>query len=82
MTPLLKKQGQISIRTLERSNENHHLWNNNGIWNLNYTMHPTPTTKQRIRVSLGTSSIEEARAIRDRFFREAGAGISRLIRDR
>ncbi|MEN9359732.1 MAG: hypothetical protein RL095_1267 [Verrucomicrobiota bacterium] len=74
----LVAHGRISIRTLDTSNQNHHLWNNNGIWNLNYTVHPTPHTKQRIRISLGTSSIEEARALRDRFFAEAGARIPGL----
>jgi hypothetical protein len=74
----LNSPGKISIRTLDKSNENHHLWNNNGIWNLNYTVHPTPMTKQRVRISLGTTSVEEARAMRDRFFAEAGAKIPRL----
>ena len=62
---------KISIRTLGSSNENHHLWNNHGIWNLNYTAYPTPKTKKRIRVSLGTSSVDEARLIRDRFFADS-----------
>ncbi len=74
----LNSPGKISIRTLDKSNENHHLWNNNGIWNLNYTVHPTPMTKQRVRISLGTTSVEEARAMRDHFFAEAGAKIPRL----
>ena len=74
----LNSPGKISIRTLDKSNENPHLWNNNGIWNLNYTVHPTPMTKQRVRISLGTTSVEEARAMRDRFFAEAGAKIPRL----
>jgi hypothetical protein len=74
----LNSPGKISIRTLDKSNENHHLWNNNGIWNLNYTVHPTPMTKQRVRISLGTTSVEEAREMRDRFFAEAGAKIPRF----
>lgn len=61
-------KAKLAIRTLANSNENHHLWNNNGIWNLNYTVYPTPKTKQRVRVSLGTGSIDEARRIRDQFF--------------
>jgi hypothetical protein len=73
-----QNSGKISFRTLESSNENHHLWNNNGIWNLNYTVHPTPETKKRIRVSLSTSSIDEARELRDRFFDDAGIKIPRL----
>ena len=48
-------------------NENHHLWNNHGIWFLHYTVHPTPFTKERIRRSLGTRDLEVARERRDAF---------------
>ncbi|MBI3887145.1 MAG: hypothetical protein HY302_15675 [Opitutae bacterium] len=55
------------------SNPNHHLWNNNGTWYLHYTVHPTPLTKARMRVSLGTKSLEVARRLRDEFLaRSAG----------
>jgi hypothetical protein len=56
---------QLSLR-LNPANENHHLWNNNGTWWINYTIFPTPLTKERVRMSLKTSSIEEARKFRDR----------------
>ena len=46
-------------------NPNHHLWNNHGTWFLHYTVHPTPFTKERIRKSLGTKSLAEARSKRD-----------------
>ena len=49
-------------------NPNHHLWNNHGTWFLHYTVHPTPFTKERIRRSLGTKDIHEARERRDAFF--------------
>ncbi len=49
-------------------NPNHHLWNNHGTWFLHYTIHPTPFTKQRVRRSLGTPSLETARDRRDAFF--------------
>ncbi|WP_068629514.1 hypothetical protein [Cephaloticoccus primus] len=49
-------------------NPNHHLWNNHGTWFLHYTTHPTPFTKERIRRSLGTKSLETARERRDVFF--------------
>lgn len=55
---------QLSIRIL-RSNPNHHLWNNNGTWWINYTIHPTPITKERVRRSLRTRLVDEARAGRD-----------------
>jgi hypothetical protein len=47
------------------ANPDHHLWNNNGTWFVHYTIHPTPLTKQRIRASLGTKDLAEARSRRD-----------------
>ena len=49
-------------------NRNHHLWNNHGTWFLHYTVHPTPFTKERVRRSLGTSSLAAAKERRDVFF--------------
>ncbi len=62
---------RTSVR-IRSTNPNHHLWNNNGTWYLHYTMHPTPLTKQRIRVSLSTKNIEEARLRRDEILARAG----------
>jgi hypothetical protein len=58
---------QLSLRT-NPENPNHHLWNNNGTWFIHYVVHPTPITKERIRRSLGTKSLAEARAKRDAIF--------------
>jgi hypothetical protein len=55
---------QLSLR-VNPANPNHHLWNNNGTWFIHYVVHPTPFTKDRIRRSLGTKSLAEARARRD-----------------
>ncbi len=55
---------QLSIR-IDASNPNHHLWNNNGTWWINFTIHPTPIMKERVRHSLRTRSVDEARAGRD-----------------
>jgi hypothetical protein len=61
---------KLSIRT-NPENPNHHLWNNHGTWFVHYVVHPTPWTKERIRRSLGTRSIEEARRRRDELFEHA-----------
>jgi hypothetical protein len=53
---------------IHAENPNHHLWNNHGTWFLHYTVHPTPFTKERVRRSLGTSSLDAARERRDAFF--------------
>ena len=55
---------ELAIRT-DQGNPNHHLWNNNGTWFIHYTVYPTPLTKQRIRKSLRTKSLEVARKRRD-----------------
>ena len=55
---------QLSVR-INPANPNHHLWNNHGTWFIHYVVHPTPFTKERIRHSLHTKSLEEARAKRD-----------------
>jgi hypothetical protein len=61
---------KLSIRT-NPENPNHHLWNNHGTWFVHYVVHPTPWTKERVRRSLGTRSVEEARRRRDELFERA-----------
>jgi hypothetical protein len=51
---------------INRANADHHLWNNNGTWFVHYTIHPNVLTKQRVRRSLRTKSLREARQKRDR----------------
>lgn len=67
-----------SIPGLRRpaANPNHHLWNNHGTWFLHYTVHPTPFTKDRIRRTLGTKDLAEARQRRDRFFAQLARSVS------
>lgn len=54
-----------SIRVLTH-NPDHHLWNNHGTWWCHYTVHLPDYTKRRVRLSLGTPSVEQARKLRDR----------------
>lgn len=55
---------ELAIR-VDKSNPNHHLWNNNGTWWLHYTVYPTPVTSERRRKSLKTQCLEKARVKRD-----------------
>jgi hypothetical protein len=57
----------LAIR-LNPANPDHHLWENNGTWFVHYTIHPTPFTKQRVRASLQTKDLTEARSRRDQLF--------------
>jgi hypothetical protein len=67
-TQNLTKVGKLSLRVNE-ANNNHHLWNNRGVWWCHLTIHQADTTVQRMRFSLKTKDIEKARERRDRIFR-------------
>ena len=56
---------QVLAVRIDHSNPNHHLWNNNGTWFIHYTVHPDSLTAIRIRQSLKTASLEQARRCRD-----------------
>ena len=62
-----------SIRVLP-DNPDHHLWNNHGTWWCHYTVHLPDYTKRRVRLSLGTPSVEQARKLRDQILRRALKG--------
>lgn len=53
---------------------NHHLFNNNGTWFIHYTLFPDPFTKQRVRASLKTACVHEARSRRDHFLAQLPGG--------
>jgi len=55
---------QLAAR-FKPGNPNHHLWNNNGTWFVHYVIYPTPLTKERVRHSLQTKCLNEARIRRD-----------------
>ena len=61
---LLVETEETAIR-IDDSNSNHHIWNNNGTWWIHYTIYPTPVTAERIRHSLKTRNLTEARRLRD-----------------
>ena len=62
----LRTSESLAIRISE-SNPNHHLWNNHGVWWTHFTVHRSDYTKKRIRLSLGTRDLDQARRIRDLF---------------
>lgn len=62
-----------SIRVLAH-NPDHHLWNNHGTWWCHYTVHLPDYTKRRVRQSLGTPSVEQARKLRDRLLQAKPTG--------
>ena len=70
MNNLVTNQGEELALRIDDSNLNHHLWNNNGTWWIHYTIYPTPVTVERIRHSLKTKSVPEARSRRDEILNE------------
>ena len=60
---------KLSLRVNE-TNENHHLWNNRGVWWCHLTIHQADATAKRLRFSLKTREIEKARERRDRIFQK------------
>jgi len=61
--------GGMNTTTSAPANENHHIWNNNGTYWCHFTVHPPDFTKRRVRMSLHTADIEEARRQRDLLLR-------------
>ena len=61
------KESILSVR-INRNNQNHHLWNNNGKWWCHLTVHKPDYTVERHRVSLNTRDVNEARQRRDKLF--------------
>ena len=56
--------GKLATRS-NPENLNHHLWNNRGTWWVHFTVHRDDYTAERVRVSLRTRDVEEARRRRD-----------------
>lgn len=63
----------LSLRT-DPSNPNHHLWLNNGTWYIAYTAHTSPLTAERVRTSLHTKYVTEARRKRDQILQGVSRG--------
>jgi hypothetical protein len=57
----------LSIK-IDTENPDHHLWNNHGTWWIHYTVHQRDYTKRRVRVSLETRNLREARQRRNTLF--------------
>jgi hypothetical protein len=64
----LQTAGCVISTRLQRAKADHHLWkNNDGTWNMKFTIH-TSNIKERFDISLQTKSFVEACYQRDYFF--------------
>jgi hypothetical protein len=59
--------------TTTAANPNHHLWQHGKNWWVYCAINPTPRTKDKLRRSLCTESVETARFRRDELFRQLHA---------
>ena len=53
-----------------RPHPDHHLWRNGRLWWIAFTVHRPDWTVERVRRSLGTDDLSEARRRRDLIFRQ------------
>jgi hypothetical protein len=60
-------------------NDNHHIWNNNGIWWCHFTLREGHGRTRRIRKSLKTRDQEKAREKRDRILDSLRNASGRLV---
>ena len=60
---------QIPLPHTNRSNPDHHLWRNGRLFWVAFTVHLPGWQKERVRVSLGTADLQEARRRRDEVLR-------------
>ena len=72
------------LRSGETSNPNHHIWCNNGTYFVHLTVVWKERKKVRLRKSLRTKDMDEARRRRDRFIARLGRQpeLQLLIRSR
>lgn len=66
---MAKTETRLALRFNEL-NPNHHLWNNRGVWWCHLTVHKTDATSERLRFSLKTRDVDNARNRRDRILRD------------
>lgn len=64
---IMNTEAKLSVRC-RRGNPNHHLWNNNGTFWCHLTVHLADYTKRRVRLSLETHDVGQARQLRDALF--------------
>jgi hypothetical protein len=59
--------------TIESTHPDHHLWRNGRLWWVAFTVHLPGWRKERVRRSLGTADLVEARRRRDALFARLAA---------
>jgi hypothetical protein len=68
----MSREAELSVRC-QPGNANHHLWNNHGTFWCHFTVHLSDFSKERLRISLETSDVQDARHLRDALLALFGA---------
>lgn len=61
------RQASLSVR-VDAANPRHHQWLNHGTWWIHYTLHTPQGRIRRVRSSLGTGDLGQAKRLRDSVF--------------
>ena len=69
---------ELSVRTRPDSGPNHHLWRNGRLWWIAYTLIYDGWRQERVRQSLGTADVLEARRRRDSILAGFAASAERV----
>lgn len=79
-TPAESTRGALSSADRTADDPDHHLWRNGRLWWIAFTVHLPGWQKERVRISLGTADVVEARQRRDdllrRYPQERGCALS------
>ena len=73
MSKTINRPAMHLVSRQTKSHPNHHLTNNNGTWWCQITIHQGPFSR-RLRFSLRTGNLEQARALRDQVFANLAPG--------
>jgi hypothetical protein len=68
-TKTLPSEG-IALPAGDEVDPDHHLWRNGRLWWVAFTVHLPGWQKERVRLSLGTADVVEARRRRDQILRD------------
>jgi len=74
-----ERRASFEPRLGPRTHPDHHLWKNGRRWWVAFTYHTADERKFRVRSSLGTCDVEEARRLRDELLEAFGAGTGRKL---
>ena len=69
---------RLSIR-VQGENPLHHLWNNNGTWWLYFHLKDAEGAAKRVRKSLKTKDLQQARSRRDRMLADLVKASGRIL---